>query len=232
MRRTAGLATLHGERCIAEFHRETPDFPGLIKSSMHGVLMVPAPRACEIAPIPGRILFFGRMMAYKGLDTFLDAVSLLAERGVEHRAVVAGRGPEMTRLGPRMAEMASVQPIDAFIPPEETAQLFQSAQVIALPYKDATQSGVLASAFGNRRTAVASETGGIPDIIEHGSNGLLVPPGDAPALADALQQILLSPDLFGRLTAGVERTAAGLMNWERIAEDVYLGYQELLNRLK
>jgi glycosyltransferase involved in cell wall biosynthesis len=228
MRSAASLVTLHGGRCIAEFRRETPDFQGLVRSAMHGVLMVPSSEASEIPPIPGRILFFGRMMEYKGLDTFLDAVDILVKRGVKHEAVVAGRGPEMTRFGPRMASMPTLEPIDKFISPEQAATLFQSSQVVALPYKDATQSGVLASAFGNSRTVVASETGGIPDIIEHEVNGLLFPPGNAEALAADLQRVLSSAALATKLTVGVVRTSAELMNWDRIAADVYSGYRALL----
>jgi glycosyltransferase involved in cell wall biosynthesis len=228
MRASAALVTLHGERCVAEFWRASPDFKGRIKSAMHGVLMVPAAGTAAAPPTADRILFFGRMMAYKGLDVFLDAVDILAKRGVPHRAVVAGRGPEMSRLGPRMAATPTVEPIDAYISPNETGALFQSAEVVALPYRDATQSGVLASAFGNRRPVVASATGGIPDIVKDGVNGLLVPPGDAAALAFALERVLTSKALCATLSAGAAATADGQMNWDHIADDVHAGYCSLL----
>src|SRR5260370_40806347 len=109
-------------------------------------------------------------------------MDMLVKGGVEDEAVVAGRGPEMTRLGARMATMPTVEPIDAYISPEDTGVLFQSAEVVALPYKDATQSGVLASAFGNHPPVVASATGGIPDFVKDGVKGLVVRPRDAHAL--------------------------------------------------
>jgi glycosyltransferase involved in cell wall biosynthesis len=230
MRAAAALVTLHGERCIAEFRRASPDFKGRIKSAMHGVLMVPPLTATPIEPVAGRILFFGRMMSYKGLDVFLDAVDILATRGVQHQAVVAGRGPELARLSPRIVTLPTVETIDAYISPEETGALFQSAAVVALPYKDATQSGVLASAFGNHRPVVASATGGIPDIVVDGINGVLVPPGDAVALADGLQRLLSSKRVLADLTAGATRTAAGLMNWDHIADEIHLAYQGLIER--
>jgi glycosyltransferase involved in cell wall biosynthesis len=228
MRAAAALVTLHGERCIAEFRRTSPDFKWRIKSAMHGVLMVPPLTATPIEPVAGRILFFGRMMSYKGLDVFLDAVDILAARGVQHQAVVAGRGPEMARLRQRIATLPTVETIDAYISPEETGVLFQSAAVVALPYKDATQSGVLASAFGNNRPVVASATGGIPDVVENGINGMLVPPGDASALADALERILTSKALSMALAEGAKSTASGQMNWDHIADEIYLGYRSLI----
>lgn len=228
MRSAAALVTLHGNRCVAEFQLTSPDFKGRLTAAMHGVLMVPPSNAAPIQPVTGRILLFGRMMSYKGLDVFLDAVDILAKRGVQHQAVVAGRGPEMTRLAARIASAPTVRAIDAYISPEETGVLFRSAAVVALPYKDATQSGVLASAFGNHRAVVASATGGIPDIVEDGSNGILVPPGDPVALADALQRLLQSPEVLAELTAGAARTAAGAMNWDHIADEVHQAYKALI----
>lgn len=230
MRTAATVVTLHGESCIAEFRRVSPDYKGRITSSMHGVLMVPPPGATPVQQVAGRILFFGRMFAYKGLDVFLDAVDILVKRGVQHHAVVAGRGPEMTRLGARMAAMPTIEPIDAYISPEDTGVLFQSAEVVALPYKDATQSGVLASAFGNQRPVVASSTGGIPDIVKDGINGFLVPPGDAAALADTLERTLTSKPLLTSLAEGARLTAAGQMNWDQIADGVFSTYRSVIGR--
>lgn len=227
MRAAAAHVTLHGESCVADFHRASPDFKGGITSSMHGVLMVPPESAAPVQPTAGRILFFGRMWAYKGLDVFLDAIDMLAKRGVSHEAIVAGRGPEMTRLGARMDTMPTIKAINAYISPADTGTLFQSAAVVALPYKDATQSGVLASAFGNQRPVVASATGGIPDVVSDGVNGLLVPPGDATALAGALERVLTSPELAATLADGAQQTATGALNWDHIADRLVSTYRQL-----
>jgi glycosyltransferase involved in cell wall biosynthesis len=228
MRAAASIVTTHGESCIADFRRASPDFAGEVVSSMHGVLMVPPAGAPVIEPEPARILFFGRMWAYKGLDVFVDAIDMLTKRGVTHEAIVAGRGPEMTRLGARMEAMPTVKMINAYISPEDTGRLFQSATVVALPYKDASQSGVLASAYGNSRPVVASATGGIPDVVTDGVNGLLVPPGDAIALADALECVLTSNSLAAALAEGARQTAAGLLNWDQIAERLLSSYHKVV----
>ncbi|WP_061028746.1 glycosyltransferase [Bradyrhizobium sp. CCH5-F6] len=230
MRAAASVVTTHGESCIADFRRASPDFKGETVSSMHGVLMVPPAKGALAEPEAAQILFFGRMWAYKGLDVFIDAIDILAQRGVAHEAIVAGRGPEMTRLGARMEAMPTVKTINAYISPAETGRLFQSATVVALPYKDATQSGVLASAYGNARPVVASATGGIPDVVTDGVNGLLVPPGDATALADALERVLTSKPLAATLTEGARQTAAGPLNWDRIAEQLLGSYHRLAGR--
>lgn len=225
MRSGATHVTVHGQSCVADFSSASPDYRGEVTSSMHGVLMVPPTDSAPIKATDGRILFFGRMWAYKGLDVFLDAIDLLSKRGVRHQAIIAGRGPEMARFGKRMANMPSINAIDAYISPADTSTLFQSAEVVALPYKDASQSGVLASAFGNCRPVVASATGGIPDVVTDGVNGLLVPPSEATALADALERVLTSRSLVASLTEGAHQTAAGSLNWDRIAEGLFATYR-------
>ncbi|WP_247466403.1 glycosyltransferase family 4 protein [Bradyrhizobium sp. 62] len=227
MRAAASVVTTHGESCVADFRRASPDFGGDVVSGMHGVLMVPPVRGTVIDPEPARILFFGRMWAYKGLDVFVDAIDMLAQRGVPHEAIVAGRGPEMTRLGARMTAMPTIKMINAYITPQETGRLFQSATAVALPYKDASQSGVLASAYGNSRPVVASATGGIPDVVKDGVNGLLVSPGDAVALADALERLLTSKSLTAALTEGARQTAVGPLNWDHIAERLLSSYYKV-----
>ena len=96
-----------------------------------------------------------------------------------------------------------------------------------MPYKDASQSGVLASAFGNHRPVVASATGGIPDVVTDGVNGLLVPPADAEALADALERVLTSRPLAASLTEGARQTAEGSLNWDHIAERLFTTYRRV-----
>ena len=227
MRAAATHITVHGQSCISDFRKASPGYVGEITSSMHGVLMVPRTDTAAVQSIQGRILFFGRMWAYKGLDVFLDAIDLLAKRRVRHHAVVAGRGPEMVRLTTRMAAMPTIETIDAYISAADTSTLFQSAEVVALPYKDATQSGVLASAFGNHRPVVASATGGIPDVVTDGINGLLVPPGDATALADALERVLTTRSLAASLTDGARETAQGSLNWDHIADNLFTSYRRV-----
>lgn len=228
MRSNSNVVMLHGSRCISDFRCATPTFKGYLQSAMHGVLMVPRSGAETIERLPGRILFFGRMEAYKGLDVFLSALEILDDRGIRYEAVVAGRGSELTRWRNRMDRNHRITTLEAFVSPSDASHLFRTAEVVALPYRDATQSGVLASAIGNNCVVIASETGGIPDIIQDGENGLLVRPGDPNHLAVALERVLSSEDLRKLLREGAKETARGPLNWDRIAMDVVAGYRMAL----
>ena len=86
------------------------------------------------------------------------------------------------------------------------------------PYSEATQSGVVAAAFANGRPVIATAVGGLPDFVIHNRNGLLVPPHDPLALADAILAIIEDRALLARLSAGAAASAAMEMSWDRFAD--------------
>ena len=88
------------------------------------------------------------------------------------------------------------------------------------PYVDATQSGVIAAAYGNGRPVIASRIGGLVDAVEDGVSGLLVPAGDAAALATALHRVVTDRALHARLRQGARDAADGAFSWPRIAEAI------------
>jgi glycosyltransferase involved in cell wall biosynthesis len=218
LREHADVLIVHGERCRSEMVSLGYD-PARIVSIRHGVLMVPKHRHREAA-WPGRVLMFGRMEAYKGLEVLLDAASLLSARGVDFHLVVAGAGPEQERLADRIATMPNVEVIPHYLTPEELQRELALTSFVIAPYLDATQSGVLASTFANGRPAIASDVGGLSDVVKHKTNGLLVPPGDATALADAMAALLEDPNQIHHLGRGAENFANEELNWDRIAEQL------------
>ena len=114
---------VHGSYCKAALRSVTQaDRP--VASTPHGAILEPS--ACQLRqPERESILFFGRMEAYKGLDVLLDAVEILRGSECNVRLVLAGRGPELTRLTPRIREIPNVEIIDQFVPPKDAAALFQ-----------------------------------------------------------------------------------------------------------
>lgn len=216
IRAAARAFHVHGRFCreqlIGQLGEERP-----IVETAHGVILVPG--AGEAAPPePRRVLMFGRMEAYKGLGVLADAVDGLAARGVAFRLVLAGRGPELSRLSARLAGRPQVEVLERFLSPTEAVREFQRASLVVLPYLDATQSGVVAAAFGNGRPVVASRVGGLVDAVGPEVDGVLVPPGDAVALAAALEALLADPARLARLGAGAARAAAAAFDWAAIAD--------------
>jgi glycosyltransferase involved in cell wall biosynthesis len=104
---------------------------------------------------------------------------------------------------------------DAWISNEERATLFQRAAVVVLPYVSATQSGVIPVAYSFRKPVVATTVGALPEYVDHGRTGLLVPPCDEKTLAAAVVRLLRDPDLRHSMGENGKRTL-----FEKCAPDV------------
>ncbi len=223
IRASASLFHVHGAFCRRQMLDLDSSRP--VVQTYHGVLHVPALDQMR-EPEPNRILFFGRMEAYKGLEILLNAIDTANARGRDYKLVIAGRGDELDRLRARASATRGVVLRDAFLTPEEVVAQFQMCAVVVLPYLDATQSGVAAAAIGNGRPAVSSAIGGLPDVIVEGENGILVPPGDPMALADALDRILQDTKLREALTKGA-RSAQSRLDWDLAARTIIGGYRAM-----
>jgi glycosyltransferase involved in cell wall biosynthesis len=226
-RRTRAAATVfhvHGEFCRGQIKPDAGK--RRVIATQHGVILVPEP--CQLKePVPGRILLFGRMEAYKGIEVLLQASEELNRRGVDHQMVFAGKGTEMGRIVAASRANRSVEVIQKYLTPTDAILEFQQASIIVAPYLDATQSGVVAAAFGNERPVVASRAGGLVDSIQHGVNGILVEPGDPIELAEALEGVLSRPAELRTLSGGAKEAARGEFNWRNIALTLMEVYRTL-----
>ena len=138
-------------------------------------------------------LFFGHVRPFKGLDVALRAWRLLK---TDVTLLVAGeawwKGEEEYR---RLAQgLSNVRFEFRFIPDAEMATYFAAADVVLAPYRIEAQSGVALAAFHFARPVIASTVGGLPEIIEEGANGMLVPPDDPAALARAIDAFFARDD--------------------------------------
>ncbi|WP_156898276.1 glycosyltransferase family 4 protein [Methylocapsa acidiphila] len=136
-----------------------------------------------------RILFFGRIYEYKGLKYLLEAAQLALPRLPSLRIVVAGRGDDLTNESLRIPETENFDLRNRFIPDEELAQLLTDADVVALPYIEASQSGVLMAALAFGLPVIATDVGEIAELVRTTGAGLIVPPRDGAALADAILEL-------------------------------------------
>lgn len=217
--RAAGLIFVHGSSLRDELvEASRPRAPVVVVP--HGV----DPGAAEPLPARPAILFFGRLGHYKGVDVLLEAMAAVWAEQPEATLTIAGAGElaDHPALGdPRVDVRAD------YVPDEEVAGLFGSATCVALPYRQASQSGVGALAKRYGRPLVVSAVGGLPELVADGS-GLTVPAEDPAALARALLEVLGDRALAGRLArAGAETAAAGA-DWGSVAATTLAAYEEHL----
>src|SRR5262245_41104527 len=217
-RRKASRLILHGPRMRAELEELDGRVAGQIDVVPHGILGREGSDDNTSGYEPGTFLFFGRIQSYKGLRYFLHAGELLHRRGHEFRLLIAGTGSDLERHRKRIACSGWVELIDRYIAADEIPQVFRRATAVVLPYTDATQSGVSAMAFAFARPVVATNVGDVPDVVMDGESGLIVPPRDGRALADAMEKLLVDRQLRDRLAAGAVQFAKEKLSWPRIAE--------------
>ena len=147
---------------------------------------------------PLRLLFFGRMLKYKGLPLLIEAVEKLRAEGVEVRLGVAGTGNidnERRRLSALQAEV-----INRWIEDHEVGPLFARYDAVAVSHIEASQSGVAATAFGSRMPVVATPVGGLIEQVVAGRTGLLAQRADAASLADCIRRLVRDPALYDTIS--------------------------------
>ena len=138
----------------------------------------------------GTILFFGRIWPYKGLDYLIAAEPAISAACPEARIVIAGRGEDLDHYRATMTHPERFEVLNEYIPRADVPRLFQQASIVVLPYIEASQSAVVPLAYAFGKPVVATTVGGIPDVVENGQDGLLIPPRDSSALAEAVISLL------------------------------------------
>lgn len=177
-------------------------------------------------PAGRRVLFSGRVVAAKGVGTLLRAA---AEVGAQ--VDVCGDGwwaPKARQLAQRLGVESLVR-FRGWVSREELSMAYREAAVATVPSHWPEPFGLVGlEAMVNRRPVVASATGGIPEWLEDGETGLLVPPGDAHALAKALATLLDDPARCKRMGESGAARAARLFSQERYLEAIGRAYTDAI----
>jgi glycosyltransferase involved in cell wall biosynthesis len=157
-------------------------------------------RAKQPPPAAGPlvVLFFGRLLPYKGLDDLLAAFRQLDPE--KFALLIAGEGD----LPAEAFQTPNIRVINRFIGDEDLPVIFNQAHIVALPYVAASQSGVAYMAFAFERPVVATGVGGLGDVVIDDFNGFLVEPRSAEQLTAALEK-MAEPATRARLVENVRR---------------------------
>jgi glycosyltransferase involved in cell wall biosynthesis len=153
---------------------------------------------------PLGFLFFGRILAYKGLPLFVEACELLRARGQDFRIGVAGEG-YLGDLADRLAALDAVI-INRWLSYDEVTAVHGEYDCLVLSNIEASQSGVVAMAHGFGMPVVATPIGGLIEQIKDRHSGLIAQGVTATALADAMQLFLTDAGLRAQLLEGVAQT--------------------------
>ncbi|MCB2189968.1 MAG: glycosyltransferase family 4 protein [Deltaproteobacteria bacterium] len=202
--------------------------PAAIRVIPHGPFFYGEPKTePRVLPTgrPFRVLFFGRILAYKGLGLLMEAMRLVRREFPEVELIVAGQG----RLGAE--NQAALQQMGAkvtnrWLEGEEVAGLFQEGDLLVAPYTSASQSGVLPLAYAHALPVVATQVGGLQEQVIPGQTGLLSGPPEAASLARAITRVMTDPELYARLSAGARDYVAQSVAWPTLARQLVSAMEE------
>jgi glycosyltransferase involved in cell wall biosynthesis len=167
---------------LAAWGREVSDLPVPVAPmpvDVDGLGAGPTP-----PPAGGPVLAAGRLLPEKGFDVLVRAAARTGDR-----LVVLGEGPERERLEHLAASLHVDLELPGAVAPGEMAGWYRRARVVAVPSRREGFGMVAAEAAAAGRAVVGSRVGGVPTVVDDGTTGLLVPPGDVDALATALAEV-------------------------------------------
>jgi len=172
-------------------------------------------------------LFVGVLERYKNIDGLAAAWRRVAGSLPAARLRVVGTGT----LAPIVEDLVAEVPGTEWSPrlsQQEVAAALDDSTCLVLPSRSEGMGRVIVEAFCRGRAVIGSRVGGIPDLVEDGANGLLVEPGDAAGLAEALRRMLTDRELAERLGRGAH-ASAGL--WTMAPEEFARRIRSLVERV-
>lgn len=210
----AESAIAFSDSVLAGIHRRRPGLT--VHRLALGALLAGAPEPSVPAAGDGiRFVNLGRLRAYKGLDLLRDAWRLVQPRFPTARLLVAGEG-DAEALAPGLAALPGVEVRAAWLAEAEMARLVTQADVVVLPYREASQSGVAPLAHGFGVPVVATPVGGLSEQVRDGVDGLLARAVTAEALAEAMMA-LCDPARRAALAEGAREASGRLNDWDAMA---------------
>ena len=177
------------------------------------------------------ILFFGNLTPSKGLPDLLKAFSQVHAKEPGVRLMIVGRPSkfidmdELRRLVSHLG-ISDATIFDArYIMMEEVAPLLEMATVVMYPYLNSTQSGALQVAYTFGRPVIATKVGGLPEAVEDGKSGLLVPASAPDELAEAILKLIKNPSLAIQMGEYAKHLSDTKFSWDSIALKLLAVYQ-------
>ena len=153
--------------------------------------------------LPGdsiQILFFGRINKYKGVKYLLSAFRSIISKFPDTQLVIAGKGDLDVN---NIESYKNVSFINRYIKSDELSRLISESDFVVCPYTDATQSGVIMTAFAFCKPVIATNVGGLKNFVIDGVTGLLIEPGNTEKLGEAIGRFIQHPELLDRISSNI-----------------------------
>ncbi len=174
------------------------------------------------------ILFFGRIWEYKGLRYLIEAEPLITEKIPTAKILIAGKGEDFRKYTRMMVHKEKFIIHNRVIPSNMVGQLFQKASVVVVPYIEASQSGIVPLAYAFKKPVVATDVGSIPEVVEDGRTGYIVPPKNPEKLAEAIIDLLRDKEKRREMGENGYKKTENELSWDNIAAKTIQVYKKAL----
>jgi glycosyltransferase involved in cell wall biosynthesis len=174
-----------------------------------------------------QILIFGRISPYKGIEELCRAFSLVITEYADAKLIIAGSG-EYSFDTTAYQISPNYLFINRYIENIELVELIQESQFVVCPYTDATQSGVIMTSFALDQPVVATNVGGLKEMIIHNHTGLLIEPNNISELANSIKWMLKNPKVMEKMRENIKiLNFSGNLSWNKIVEGLISIYSKL-----
>ncbi len=168
---------------------------------------------------PVRLLFFGRILQYKGLDLMLEALNLLRREFPGLGVEVWGTG-DIAPYRSALDAVGGVRVENRWIEEAEIPGIFAANDLVVLPYREASQSGVVATAYAVGMPCVATPIPGLCEQVTDGVTGVISTGFSPTEYAEAVAKVIRDPALYRRLSENCITAANTTLSWQQIAPSV------------
>jgi glycosyltransferase involved in cell wall biosynthesis len=173
------------------------------------------------------ILFFGLIAEYKGLEFLMQAMKDVHLKHPKVKLVVAGSGEMYFDTKP-FSHLEYIEIRNYYISVPELSGLLNGCLFCVCPYKDATQSGVVQTAFSMGVPMIVTNVGALSESVHNGETGLVIPPCNISALIEAMNKLIDDRDYLQHLKNNIENTWKKEMSWDSIADSYEECYSKKL----
>jgi glycosyltransferase involved in cell wall biosynthesis len=171
------------------------------------------------------VLFFGRSDAGKGIPYLIKAADRLKHEFSDLRVILARYDSDT--YGDLDSDV--FETYEERLEETKVCELFQRASVVILPYTDASISGIVSIAAGFSTPVIVTDAGSLPELVDDGFTGLVVPSGDSIALCESIKTLLLDDDMRSQMGERLSRVQHEIYSWERVAAKTMSTYEDCIH---
>ena len=214
---------------VAQTLRENRKFKKPLKVILNGWVTITKPAlSARKFPMTGatKLLFHGRIHAYKGLDLLLDAMLLLQKSGRKYFLTIAGAG-DISAYQEKISRVSNIHILNSFLAEEQIHSLLTEHDISVMPYIEASQSGVARDVLWAALPAIVTPVGALPKQFTHKTDALVTKTVSASALAQEIERLSTDRALYESLSAGFYNTykKTGPDQAAKQWKDIYMNIQ-------